>query len=81
MRKTVSDGIICFNCPFFLLDSDAEDPDLDALLADLCQLEEDTKAQLATSKSNNSEQQEVAKPIRYSPLTSPPPPIDSVGLI
>ena len=30
---------------------DAEDPDLDALLADLCQLEEDTKAQLVTTNN------------------------------
>ena len=43
---------------------DAEDPDLDALLADLCQLEEDTKAQLATSKTTNSEEEDVVKPVR-----------------
>jgi hypothetical protein len=31
---------------------EAEDPDLDALLADLCQLEEDTRAQLQVSQAN-----------------------------
>ena len=33
------------------LHTEAEDPDLDALLADLCQLEEDTKAQLESSQT------------------------------
>lgn len=34
---------------------DADDPDLDALLADLCQLEEDTKAQLASTTTSTLE--------------------------
>lgn len=44
---------------------DAEDPDLDALLADLCQLEEDTKAQLASSNSVSTEKlQDTENPLR-----------------
>ena len=42
-----------------LLSLDAEDPDLDALLADLCKLEEDTKAELATSNSNQEKQMDI----------------------
>ena len=34
--------------------SDADDPDLDALLADLCQLEEDTKTQLANTTASTT---------------------------
>ena len=48
----------------FFLSLDAEDPDLDALLADLCKLEEDTKAQLATSNSNQENMDESVVPPR-----------------
>jgi len=41
--------------------TDAEDPDLDLLLADLCKLEEDTKAQLASSKGGKVDVQKSPK--------------------
>ena len=53
-----------FNIDVFFLSLDAEDPDLDALLADLCKLEEDTKAQLATSNSNQENMDESVVPPR-----------------
>lgn len=48
---------------------DAEDPDLDLLLADLCKLEEDTKAQLASSSvqatnSSNTKNDPGLPPLR-----------------
>lgn len=46
--------------------TDAEDPDLDSLLADLCQLEEDTKAQLANATNAiESEKPSAEPPLRY----------------
>ena len=46
--------------------SDAEDPDLDSLLADLCQLEEDTKTQLANATNAlESEKPNAQPPPRY----------------
>ena len=45
---------------------DAEDPDLDSLLADLCQLEEDTKAQLASATNAvESDKPSAQPPLRY----------------
>lgn len=44
---------------------DAEDPDLDSLLADLCQLEEDTKAQLASATNAAETVADTEPPLRY----------------
>ena len=46
--------------------TDADDPDLDSLLADLCQLEEDTKAQLASAtNAAESDKVQAGPPLRY----------------
>ena len=48
---------------------DAEDPDLDLLLADLCKLEEDTKAQLASSSmliTPGTDPEDPGPPLRYT---------------
>ena len=55
-------GKSSFNYLFLLLhDAEAEDPDLDALLADICRLEEDTKKQLKTSASGSGKSENPSR--------------------